>query len=601
MSTLDADAIYKALCTDLDNAYCKTSVGGNFPPVESRWRAIEIMRDKFLSKLEPRQQTPAQKQAAIDEFDLSNSLAMGWKPMTSGLNDHESELVGTFLKYFNDFWECDYGPDCDLNWGNVALHARCGPGASFGGSGTSFYQKMYSGPLTASSPYILALYKADINLWPEETIAEQIRAETYGPPSLTGRSKLTFVPKTVKTSRLIAVEPTLNVFYQLGVAEILSKRLVRCFGIDLSTQPDVNRQLARLGSVIDASFGDGYSTIDLTSASDGISLSLAGYSIPAGQLDVLLGLRSAYAQVDKDLGSIRELHMLSTMGNGFTFPLQTALFAAATAAAVALGDDILAMPKAWSDRNPGGLYSVFGDDIVVTTKAAHRLLWLLEWLGFRPNKEKCFTSGEFRESCGFDFHRGFNVRPVFLKQFFTEQDVLVCANRVVDWAARCLVPVPTFLKHVASLLKRVYYVPLGSGLDTGLLVPYSLVRGLKRDPDVQSVAYYHFEPKPDRARFKWGGKPSPRDSARGFISNPSGLYLSMLRGELRGGCISLRANAGVKYKVRRSVVPWWDHRPYTLQGWFDDYSVYTSYPVRLAWVLEGNLPKLKLGYRALKA
>ena len=359
--------------------------------------AVELMRDKFLSKFVPLED-PDLDSAALQAFDLSNSLCGDWRPPKSlDLNSWESQVLGTFLKYLNDFFESDLGSDCSLSWGNIALHARCGPGASFGGKGTSFYQKFYASRLTASSPDILALYKADTMMWAEETIAETIREQSFGPPCHIGRSKFCFVPKTVKTSRLIAVEPTLNTFYQLGVGGILEKRLKRFFGISLDTQPDVNRCMARLGSLIDATYGDGFATIDLTSASDSISLGLAGYCLPAEWLDVFLALRCGYAQIGNDVTSIRQLNMLSTMGNGYTFPLQTAIFAAAAAAAVAQDDGILEMPKAWSEFHIGGLYSVFGDDLVVPSRSSERLLWLLKALGFRPNPEKCFTSGWFRE------------------------------------------------------------------------------------------------------------------------------------------------------------------------------------------------------------
>ena len=433
-SPFDVGALSEALYKDLEYSRKHCEAGGisiGAPTRDQMLWAIEVMRDKFLSKFVPRADHRLDD-AAYAMFEFCNEHCAKWRPQVSDLNSWQQELVGTFQKYINDFFEVDLGKDCMLDWGNIALSARSGPGVANGSKGTSFFEKMYSGPLSGSSPYILDLYRADIALWPEETIADWIRSETYGPLRLIRGSKFSFVPKTNETSRMIAIEPGINQFYQLGVGAILERRLKRFFGIDLATQPDVNRCLARMGSLIDSSRGDGFATIDLTSASDCISLGLCGYAIPTEALDKLLSLRSPYASCKlKGKEKTVALRMMSTMGNGFTFPLQTALFAAAAAASISLSDGIQAMPKAWSEHNLGGLYSVFGDDIIVKPDASHRLLWLLQWMGFFPNTKKCFTSGWFRESCGFDFYQGFNVRPFFLRKLRTEQDLNVAFNGLV--------------------------------------------------------------------------------------------------------------------------------------------------------------------------
>lgn len=576
-SPFDVGALSRALYRDLDRSLsykATASVDTVSPTLEQRNWAIEVMRDKFLSKYVPRASHDLDV-TAFKMFEFCNEHCKGWSPKLTGLNSWQEELVGTFQKYINDFFECDLGEDASFSWGNISLNARSGPGVANGSKGTSFFEKMYSGPLSASSPYLHDLYRADIALWPEETIAEFIRSGTYGPLRLIRGSKFAFVPKTSETSRMIAIEPGINQFYQLGLGTVLERRLKRFFGIDLGTQPDVNRCLARMGSLIDSTSGDGFATIDLTSASDCISLKLCGYAIPAEPLDRMLSLRSPYAQcVLKDVDETVALNMVSTMGNGFTFPLQTALFAAAAAASVSLDDGLQVMPKAWSEFHLGGLYSVFGDDIVVKPRAASRLLWLLSWMGFFPNEKKCFTSGWFRESCGFDFYQGFNVRPFFLRRLSTVQDLNVCFNGLVEWAARCLVPIPRTLEVLKDFFgpKGAFLVPLGEDASAGIRVPRSYITGsaLSLHSDYQSVAYKCFVPQPEKLKFKTGGKPHKTAASKYLISNPSGLYLSVLRGECRSGVITVRGN-GVRYGIKRRIAPNWDYRPYNLQGWFDDY------------------------------
>jgi hypothetical protein len=284
------------------------------------------------------------------------------------------------------------------------------------------------------------------------------------------------------------------------------------------------------------------------------------------------------------------------MGNGFTFPLQTAIFAAAAAAAVSQDDDILAMPKAWSEYNIGGLYSVFGDDIVVSSKASSRLLWLLKTLGFRPNPEKCFTSGWFRESCGFDMYQGFNVRPFFLKDFKTEQDLLVCFNGLVDWSARTLIPIPRaldLLKREIDRLGGAFYVPLCEGSDSGIRVPFSLTLSIRKDRHVQSTAYYCYVPCSDYMVCN-DEHQTVRDHRGDFVPyNPPGLFISVLRGECRSGRISVRSDT-VRYRTKRRIVPNWDYLPSTLQSYFDDYDCgLASYPRRVALILEHHVPVLR--------
>jgi hypothetical protein len=95
------------------------------------------------------------------------------------------------------------------------------------------------------------------------------------------------------------------------------------------------------------------------------------------------------------------LEKFSSMGNGFTFELETLIFAALAAAV--------------SDLTLGENLFVYGDDIIVPTHASSNVLAVLRTFGFTPNTKKTFTSGSFRESCGGDYFLGYDVRSVFLK------------------------------------------------------------------------------------------------------------------------------------------------------------------------------------------
>lgn len=208
-------------------------------------------------------------------------------------------------------------------------------------------------------------------------------------------NKISFVPKTAKTHRGIAVEPLLNGFIQKGIDEEMRKRLLR-FGIDLSDQ-SINQRMAHHGSLnwLD---NDDFVTIDLKSASDSISTSLCRYLLPEEWFDILNRSRSKYYSLN---GDVSPYEKFCSMGNGFCFPLETLLFVSAVCAC-----DM--------DAVAGVDFHVFGDDIVVRKSIAQDVVALLGHWGFQTNEDKTFLEGPFRESCGGDYFAGQDVRPFTL-------------------------------------------------------------------------------------------------------------------------------------------------------------------------------------------
>jgi hypothetical protein len=102
------------------------------------------------------------------------------------------------------------------------------------------------------------------------------------------------------------------------------------------------------------------------------------------------------------------LEKFSSMGNGFTFELETLIFAA-----IAL---VITRECGFSGRLGSDVF-VFGDDIIVKNGVARPLKSVLEFLGFELNAEKSYFGDEpFRESCGGDYFAGQPVRPYFLKE-----------------------------------------------------------------------------------------------------------------------------------------------------------------------------------------
>jgi len=216
-------------------------------------------------------------------------------------------------------------------------------------------------------------------------------------------TKIKFVSKDADIHRTITIHPTLNQFLQKGIGEYMTRCLSRA-GLDLRDQK-TNQIMACSGS-FDAP--DGYCTIDLSSASDTLSRELVAALLPPEWYDLLDDCRCKLFELD---GREAMFHMFSSMGNGFTFPLQTLIFASLCRACY-MSQGIVPDLR------------VYGDDIIVRKSVFLQVISLLRKVGFMPNPKKTFGHGPFRESCGADWYDGINVRPILLTKALEDEGYL---------------------------------------------------------------------------------------------------------------------------------------------------------------------------------
>lgn len=216
------------------------------------------------------------------------------------------------------------------------------------------------------------------------------------------------VPKTAKIDRVISIEPGLNLWYQKGLGQAIRRRL-RSKGVDLNDQT-VNQKLAK------SAVKSGLATVDFSSASDSISYQVVRELIPPEWFEKLDAARSHFGIRD---GKPRKWEKFSSMGNGFTFELESLIFfAAACAVAEFVGIS-----------NP--TISVYGDDVIIPNSIFDLFSSFSEYLGFVVNKGKSFFSGVFRESCGSHYFDGVDVKPIFLKKkLATPSSVYKLANAI---------------------------------------------------------------------------------------------------------------------------------------------------------------------------
>jgi hypothetical protein len=264
-----------------------------------------------------------------------------------------------------------------------------------------------------------------------------------------GGSKAATVPKTSETDRFIAVEPTANMFIQQGVANAMHRKMLLECGLSLKRDPERHRRLAYYGSI-----SNNLCTIDFSSMSDRVSIGVVHLLLPKQWAALLMDIRSPQTLIGS---SWVTNHMISSMGNATTFPLETLILWALAIATHLYNDghtiaDLRDLRKWWS------YCSVFGDDVIMLTRDAPLFLNVCQGLGFVPNLDKTFYKDEFfRESCGGDFLHGRDVRPLFLKAFPSPRSRIACEAHLYTLINR------TISKYIQ------YFGPLSYVYDKSLL------------------------------------------------------------------------------------------------------------------------------------
>ena len=297
-------------------------------------------------------------------------------------------------------------------------------------------------------------------------------------------NRISRVPKDARTLRTIAIEPALNVCLQLGVHSYIADRL-KAFGNDIEMQSR-NQNLARIASTLP--FGSGISTLDLSQASDSVSIELVRWLLPWDWFLYLDDIRSESGVVD---GETILFEKFSSMGNGFTFALETLIY-------WCLCKAVESMTKETSCVSP----SVYGDDIIVPDSQCALLLQVLRFCGFVINHDKSFVLGPFRESCGADWHNGVRVTPQYVRRnVFRCTDVYSLLNRsdpVLNWG-----PVRQYLLAEHRKFEPVLYGLENEDTSSCLFAPFAYVKGCKLltwDPDLQTWRFKGWVFKPTLER-----------------------------------------------------------------------------------------------------
>lgn len=270
-----------------------------------------------------------------------------------------------------------------FSWDDALKHCSFGPGATktLPRRKANHSNKWLANDVTARClPLCIALQQLN-NGWSPHAPKYQVVAG----------NTVTTVPKNAKTDRTIAIEPTWNMFFQRGIGGMIRHRLnKRCGILQPSAQSD-HREMAMWGSVT-----GNVATIDLKAASDSVSLALVELLLPEDWLNAILITRSETGTWD---GQTISYEKVSSMGNGFTFELETLIFYALTRAVAR-----------------DGTVSCYGDDIICPANRAEDVIALLTYCGFTVNEKKTHITGLFRESCGGHYFNGYEITPPYFRE-----------------------------------------------------------------------------------------------------------------------------------------------------------------------------------------
>lgn len=364
-------------------------------------------------------------------------------------------------------------------------------------------------------------------------------------------TETSFVPKSFDSLRTMCPEPTVVAFFSQMMAKYLTRLLLKV-NIDLRTQPEVHKRLAKLASQHAELF---IATIDWSQASDRIWTLLVRAVMSEGNAPQFYRFMENVCRVgntrvkfsgtlgkEGDFGNRKELEiflaehtdtfeikldkrqknvyhvtcfvettMFATMGNPITFPLQTLIFWAFLTACTEIHCE-----ENGGDINDYHIPTSFGDDGIVDARAYPVIRHYARLLNWKLNDSKSFHEGGFRESCGGDYFSGRYCRPFQPKRppldhhLNFKQNLLryqawlyILANNTVDLCnhlAGSASDIEAWLlyEHRVAGLGRVCVVPPSYPDGSGLRVS-RWYEGLRSD-----ILEHFWTRGPKEGRFVWG-------------------------------------------------------------------------------------------------
>lgn len=335
-------------------------------------------------------------------------------------------------------------------------------------------------------------------------------------PIIVRANRFFTVDKDAETDRGCCVEASECIRLQLAVGRVLKRAYKRRFSIDLEKAQTLHVDLACEASWSYETHRE-MATIDLKSASDTISRELVRALVDEEWWLLLNSLRAHSTEID---GKIYFSEKFSSMGNGFTFELETIIF------------------RTLLETLDCEFGYAYGDDLIVPLDKASTVMSALKVWGFTPNPKKTFCEGPFRESCGGDFFDGYAVRPYYMKKLPEEPQQWIGIHNGLKATGLsglrsamrfCEEQIPSYIRKRARGPKTLGDLVIHD--DTALPIAIEMTSRSEREPfygpqlywEVYSPVGFSFSLN----RYNWkvaidalllgtGERVSPRDSVKGY-------------------------------------------------------------------------------------
>jgi len=310
-----------------------------------------------------------------------------------------------FLRVSRCLWSAVFGGKDVL----ATCRPKHGPGATaekLSGNAKYLMQKWHD-RLESSFPVLdYAFANADARFSPEFQDVS-IVAEAEEQPV-----RVIPVPKTLKTPRIIAIEPVCMQYTQ----QALSEQIIKLLESHRFTAGHVNfrdQSVNRCKAIV-SSHDCKLATLDLSSASDLVPYELAIRMFDSNPdlQEAVSACRSTRAELPS--GEILPLRKFASMGSALCFPIEAMYFYTCCVAAL-IKERNLPVTYPAIEQVVEHVY-VYGDDIIVPTDESDVVIDTLHKYYCKVNVRKSFTSGNFRESCGMDAFLGEEVTPTYVRE-----------------------------------------------------------------------------------------------------------------------------------------------------------------------------------------
>lgn len=224
------------------------------------------------------------------------------------------------------------------------------------------------------------------------------------------------VPKTLKTPRIIALEPVAKQYMQQALKSLVVDEIERnplTLGHVNFTDQSINRELALKNSITGQ-----FATLDVTAASDSVHKFLVRKMLLANpSLARLVFLtRSTKASVE---GKVIKLNKFASMGSALCFPMEALAFFI-----LCITSRLLRQRNSQTHISYADVFTasrdiyIYGDDIIIPVDEVEAAVNLLAEFKLKISIPKSFYKGKFRESCGMDAYNGEDVTPTYIRQKF---------------------------------------------------------------------------------------------------------------------------------------------------------------------------------------